>query len=149
MAVKAEWRPEVADKKVICRHQLSRLCPIKQSSLAAAEMLALAVCMFDCVVFTLQIQFSIQSPGPDQWIFMVNGQPQFKLDLFSMQRPLAVNCTDVQLGCSYQQALQPRSMVLSCTSLQVNVLNIASSCLVLDVIKVSTIPSVCTPSVHY
>ena len=98
----------------------------------------------------LQTTFVVGPPGPNQWVYRVNGQPCFKLDLFSfLQRPLPLYCTDVQLGCSNQLAVSPKSVVLSCFTLHVKVFSIASSCLVVDVIKASTIPSVCAPCVHY
>ena len=105
------------------------------------------MCFFDTVVSNW-LQFIIGPPGPDQWIFMVNGQPQFKLDLFSLKRPLPHLCTNVQLACSNQEAASAKSTVVSCITLHVKVLSIASSCLVIDTIKVSTTPNLWTPCVH-
>lgn len=92
----------------------------------------------------LQAQFVIGLPGPNQWVYSINGQPLFKLDLFSLQRPLPLYCSEVQLGCSNQKAVPPKAVVLSCIALHVKVFSIASSCLVVDAIKVSTSLSVYT-----
>lgn len=89
----------------------------------------------------LQTQFVIGLPGPNQWVYRINEQPLFKVDLFSLQRHIQLQCTDVQLGCSNQKVVAPKAVVLSCITVHVKVFSIASSCLVVDIMKASTTPS--------
>ncbi|DBB13571.1 TPA: hypothetical protein ACH3X3_000604 [Trebouxia sp. C0006] len=49
------------------------------------------------------IHFIIGPPGPEQWVFFIDIQPLFKLDLFGVQQPLVVVCTDLQPFTSSQK----------------------------------------------
>lgn len=82
----------------------------------------------------LQIQFTIGPPGPEQWIFYINKQPLFRLELFSIQRPLLTCYAYGQAVCSNQQPVNAAPSRALC----LKVCSLSCSFLVVDVIKVNS-----------
>jgi len=92
----------------------------------------------------VQIKFVMGPPGPKQWIYFINMQPLFRLDLFSIQSPLRMCCTALQPVYSSQQPAKPKSAVLSVAVVHVEICSLTMSFLVVDVIQVQAHPC-CAP----
>jgi len=91
----------------------------------------------------VQIYFVMGPPGPVQWVFVIDLQPLFRLELFSVQRPLHICCTALQPVYSSQQPAKAKS-VLSSAVLHVEICSFTMSFLAVDVIQVQVHPC-CAP----
>ncbi len=92
----------------------------------------------------VQIYFVMGPPGPVQWVYIIDVQPIFRLELFSVQRPLHICCTALQPVYSSQQPAKAKSAVLSSAFMHVDICSLTMSFLAVDVIQVQVHPC-CAP----
>jgi len=95
----------------------------------------------------VQIYFVMGPPGPVQWVYFIDVQPIFRLELFSVQRSLHICCTVLQPVYSSlqpvyrgQQPAQAKSAVLTCAVTYVEVCSFTMSFLAVDVFQVQVHP---------
>ncbi|KAL0022602.1 hypothetical protein WJX77_008270 [Trebouxia sp. C0004] len=85
-----------------------------------------------------KIYFVMGPPGPVQWTYFINLQPLFRLELFSVQRPIHICCTALQPVYSSQQPAKQKSAVLSSAVMHVEICSLTMSFLAVDVNQEST-----------
>ncbi len=95
----------------------------------------------------VQIFLVMGPPGPVQWVYYINSQPLFRLELFSVQRPINICCTALQPMYISQQPANAMSTVLSSAVTYIEICSLTVRFLTVDVIQVQVHPC-CAPSLY-